>query len=86
MIGPIRTRLPGRSTWIAVGVGVAVVVAALAVFASLWSQVGDVEISVGGWIALGFGVLFALALGIGLMALVFFSNRRGYDELDGDRR
>jgi hypothetical protein len=27
-----------------------------------------------------FGVVVALALGIGLMALVFISSRRGYDE------
>jgi hypothetical protein len=25
-------------------------------------------------------------VGIGLMALVFISSRRGYDDLDGDRR
>ena len=32
-----------------------------------------------------FGVLVALALGFGLMALVFYSSRRGYDEADRDR-
>jgi hypothetical protein len=30
---------------------------------------------------MGFGVIITLALGIGLMALVFISSRRGYDEL-----
>jgi len=30
-------------------------------------------------------VLVALALGFGLMALVFYSSRRGYDEADRDR-
>jgi hypothetical protein len=29
------------------------------------------------------GVVVTLALGIGLMALVFISNRRGYDEPGG---
>ena len=29
---------------------------------------------------MGLGVVVALALGIGLMSLVFLSNRRGYDE------
>ena len=81
MSGPIR-----RGTWIAVAVAVVAVVAVLAVVAGLWSQVGDVEISVGGWIAMAFGVLFAMALGIGLMALVFISSRRGFDEPDGDSR
>ena len=62
------------------------IVAVFAAVAGLWSAVGDAEISAAGWIAMGLGVLVALALGIGLMALVFFSTRRGYDELDRDRR
>jgi hypothetical protein len=36
--------------------------------------------SAAGWFALVLGVLVTLALGIGLMALVFISHRRGYDE------
>lgn len=41
---------------------------------------GPVEMTVHGWIALALGVFFSLAVGIGLMVLVFFSSRRGYDE------
>jgi len=41
---------------------------------------GPVDITVHGWIALSIGVLFSLVIGIGLMALVFFSSRHGYDE------
>src|SRR5579863_9908256 len=44
----------------AVGVAVAAVAAVLAAVVGLWSQVGDVEISAGGWIALALGVLVAL--------------------------
>ena len=33
-----------------------------------------------GWIALTLGVVFSLIVGIGLMALLFYSSRRGYDE------
>jgi hypothetical protein len=62
-----------------------VVVAVLAVAASMWAGIGDAEISAGGWVALVLGVLVALALGFGLMALVFISSRSGYDEPD-DRR
>ena len=54
--------------------------AVVAIVASLWAQAGDVEMSGSGWIALVLGVLVALALGVGLMALVFISSRRGYDE------
>jgi len=30
---------------------------------------------------MGLGIVVTRALGIGLMSLVFFSNRRGYDEI-----
>lgn len=33
-----------------------------------------------GYIALGLGVGFSLIVGCGLMALVFYSSRHGYDE------
>jgi hypothetical protein len=36
--------------------------------------------SVHGWIALSLGTVVSLAVGGGLMALVFHSARRGYDE------
>ncbi len=72
--------MAARSSWIAVLVAVIAVVAVLAVAASMWAAIGDAEISAGGWVALVLGVLVALALGFGLMALVFISSRRGYDE------
>jgi hypothetical protein len=33
-----------------------------------------------GWIALGLGSFFSLVIGCGLMALMFFSSRYGYDD------
>jgi hypothetical protein len=33
-----------------------------------------------GWIALFFGALLSMLVGVGLMALLFFSSRQGYDE------
>lgn len=47
---------------------------------SAWSIGGDIEIGKHGWIALGVGTFFSLLIGCGLMALMFFSSRRGYDE------
>ena len=67
-------------TWIAVTVAVATVLAVAVVIAEFWSGTGDSEISEAGWFAMGLGIVIALALGIGLMSLVFFSNRRGFDE------
>ena len=75
-----------RSTWIAVAVAVAVVIVVIVVMASVWTGLGDTGMSAGGWIALVLGVVATLALGIGLMALVFISSRRGFDEPDGSGR
>jgi dipeptide/tripeptide permease len=65
----------------AVVIAVALVLVVGVVVVTLWTGIGDSDISPAGWIAMGFGVIITLALGIGLMALVFISNRRGYDEL-----
>ncbi|MGY3116752.1 hypothetical protein ACVWXQ_000687 [Bradyrhizobium sp. S3.14.4] len=57
----------------------------LAVFGIFWAWnatngVDDVAMDENGWIALGLGSFFSLVIGCGLMALMFFSSRRGYDE------
>ncbi|MCB2054680.1 MAG: hypothetical protein KDE35_10610 [Geminicoccaceae bacterium] len=49
----------------------------------VWRELGDVEISTHGLIALAAGVVVTLALGFGLMFLVYFSHRRGYDDEAG---
>ena len=69
-----------RSSWIAVAIAAVVVVVLAALMADVWSGVTDAGISAAGWFAMVLGVLATLALGIGLMALVFISSRRGYDE------
>lgn len=40
----------------------------------------DIPLSESGSLALILGVTFSLILGIGLMALIFFSSRNGFDE------
>jgi hypothetical protein len=68
------------TTWL-VGLGAAVFVVVVIAFAVVsWRSVGDTGISANGWIALVLGVLVTFAVGAGLMALVFISSRRGYDE------
>ena len=44
-----------------------------------WLQFNDVELSGHGITALILGVVVSLALGIGLMRLVYESDRRGFD-------
>jgi hypothetical protein len=78
--------MSGKSTWIAVAVAVAVVIVVIVLMASVWSGLGDSGISAAGWVALMLGIVVTLALGIGLMALVFISSRRGFDDPDGSGR
>ena len=68
-----------NSVAVAIAVGLVLVVGV--VIGALWTSIGDSDISPAGWIAMGFGVVITLAVGIGLMALVFISSRCGYDEL-----
>ena len=72
--------------WIAVTAAIVVVAGVVAVAAQLWWTVGNSTITLGGWLALGFGVVVTLALGIGLMSLMFLSSRYGYDDSDGKKR
>jgi hypothetical protein len=58
---------------------IALLIAALWFAGSMWAGlVGDVPLY--GWFAIAGGVLFSLALGGGLMALMFYSERHGYDD------
>ena len=67
--------------WVATAIAGAAVLLIGVLIAAVWTGIGDSEISAAGWLAMGLGVIVTLALGIGLMALVFISNRRGYDQI-----
>jgi hypothetical protein len=49
-----------------------------------WTGI-EAEMSIHGWIALTLGVVVTTAVGVGLMALSFFSARRGYDDAAGPK-
>jgi hypothetical protein len=48
-----------------------------------WFSFADVAMTTSGYIALALGIVGTMALAIGLMSLVFFSHRYGYDEQVG---
>lgn len=59
---------------------------AIVMFGALTGWDGS-AMSIHGWIALALGTIVSLALGAGLMALVFHSAHKGYDdrvEIDHD--
>lgn len=55
--------------------------AALWFAAATWLRLSGDAIPLYGWLAIGGGVFFSLLVGGGLMALVFYSSRHGYDDL-----
>jgi hypothetical protein len=71
-------------TWVkgaaAIAVAVVAMVVVIVIAVGNWRSIGETGIDASGWIALTLGVLVTVALGVGLMALVFISNRRGYDD------
>ena len=52
---------------------------AISVSIGMWTSV-DAVMTGHAWVALVLGVFFSCLVGFGLMALLFFSSRRGYDE------
>lgn len=59
------------------------VLALIAIGVYAWQTLGASEMTAQGYVALGLGILGTAGLGIGLMGLVFYSNRYGYDERVG---
>ncbi len=71
-----------------IGIGTALLIAILLVLlgASAWFAydgltMGDeTPVSDHAYIAMGLGIFFSLLIGVGLMVLLFYSSRSGYDE------
>jgi hypothetical protein len=83
LVDAVSRYMNRKSTSIAVAVAVAIVIVVIVVMASVWSGLGDTGISEVGWVALVLGAIVTLALGMGLMALPFISNRRDFDDQGG---
>ena len=45
-----------------------------------WVSAGDVTMPAWGWLMMGLGIFFTLVIGGGLMILISYSSRAGYDE------
>ena len=65
--------------WIAISTLLALLAGAVYVGYVGWNST-DVEMPVTGYVAMTLGIIFSLALGGGLMGLMFYSSRHGYDE------
>ena len=47
---------------------------------SVWMSMEGPPMPVEGYVAMWLGIAFSLVIGCGLMVLMFYSSRRGYDE------
>jgi len=65
--------------WLTVAALLGLLALAVWIAYRLWSLV-DIEMPTWAWAALAFGVGLSLLVGFGLMALLFYSSRMGYDE------
>ena len=48
--------------------------------AALWTSVEGPPMPAAGYFAMWLGIVFSLVIGCGLMALMFYSSRHGYDD------
>jgi hypothetical protein len=87
----VRTGNRDRSepaTWTRLGAGswiILIVLLALLIFTGViiyrgWALGDGTDVPAFGYAAMVFGVIISLAIGFGLMALIFYSSRAGYDE------
>jgi hypothetical protein len=73
-------RALGWSAYVLLAVLLAMLVGAIAIAQSGWSSGAGTDVPAVGYLALVFGAVVSLVVGVGLMALVFYSSRAGYDE------
>jgi len=69
----------GAWGWIAIIVIFAFLGVAIAYAVHGWNSIDAVSIPTMGWVVLGIGIVATLAVGGGLMALLFYSSRKQYD-------
>jgi len=77
--GKSTSKRLGPAGWFAIAVMTGFLLWATWYALHAWNALEGVEVSTAGWIFIAAGVVFTLALGGGLMALVFYSSREGMD-------
>lgn len=68
------------SGWIALAILLGLFLTSLWYGVKVWTSMAGVQMSEWGWFTLVLGIVFTIALGVGLMALVFYSSRNDYDQ------
>ena len=76
----LRTKWGTLGTVMLVGIPLFAIAAAFWYAVSAWTSLSGPPMPTTGYVALILGVVFSLVIGIGLMALLFYSSRHGFDE------
>jgi len=76
----MRPGLRNLGTIVLVVTLIAIMAAALWFAASAWISVAGPPMPAVGYVAMILGIVISLIVGCGLMALLFYSSRHGYDE------
>src|SRR5262245_66131840 len=66
--------------FVVIGILLAFLAGAIYVAHYGWVPAGDVTMPAWGWLMMGLGIFFTVVVGGGLMGLIFYSSRAGYDE------
>jgi hypothetical protein len=69
----------GVSGWLAIAALLAVLAAAIGYAVYNWNSLAGTGISVLGWVFLSLGIVVTTAVGVVLMGLLFYSNRKKLD-------
>ena len=78
-VGAGDWRISGLGNWTIIA-ALGLLLAAAGVICYLGWTLSDAQVPLAGYVAMALGVIFSLACGVGLMALVFYSSRAGYDK------
>ncbi|MDA9493879.1 hypothetical protein XI08_33420 [Bradyrhizobium sp. CCBAU 11361] len=70
----------GGGSWVIVATLLILLVGAAVLSYLGWTSAAGTDVPASGYVALVLGVIVSLAVGFGLMGLVFYSSRAGYDE------
>jgi len=73
-------RIANLGKWLVIASLLGLLALALWVAYQEWQLVADVSLPGWAWALMGLGVLLTILVGAGLMALMFYSSRMGYDE------
>ncbi|WP_377831241.1 hypothetical protein ACFKHW_38895 (plasmid) [Bradyrhizobium lupini] len=76
----LNARTIGIGGYVLLGIMFALLAAATLPAYFGWSSAGETGVPPSGYLAMALGILFSSIIGAGLMTLLFYSSRSGYDE------